>query len=299
MSGSSQSNLATMIVISLLLSHHPCVAATTMRSMSEHDGDASVRITADQEATMLLRRASVVFAVTLSISMCLQLSPLELIYNNNGEQGNPMARDPLQPLSTTCNRSGRQSRNNDIRKSAPITRRSTKVVRRKRLEPQGSQVAFNTRSIKETSTSVSGMSDSCDSNTEYSNSEGEEGVRTLATLLANVDCTDVKNSWTRRGQMPRQLVSKNILHTMLNSMDSHNSLQSIPEYANIPEMTTCDTFLSLSSGFSSFNASGSRPSISSVTPKKIKCNNTYTQGNAEWKDFEQKVKNYRSSLYSL
>ena len=248
MSGSS--NLATMIVISLL-SHHPCVGATSRRSVNEHDVDASVDNTANEEATMLLEHASIIFAVTFSVATCLQRSPLELIRNNNGQQGNRIARDSPHPISTARNSSRRLRLENCRQKFAPMTQRSTlKVGRRRGLERRRSQVAINTRSSEESSSSVSDISDFYDSYTSHSNSRK----------------------------------AKSLVHTTLKTIDSTNSLQSISEYANIPGMTASDSLLSLSSEFSLFSTRGSGPSSLSVASKKINYNNT-SQGNDEWNTF--------------
>merc|ERR1719491_2603708 len=149
---------------------------------------------------MLLHRASVVCAVTFSVAMCLQLSPCELTCIIHCRKGNRMARNPPHPLSTN--------------KSTPITitrRATSKVGRRKRLESCRSPVTFSSRSIEDYVTSVSDMSESCNYSTTHSNREDEEGAHTLASSTANVDCNDVKNSWTRQGQIPRTRMSESLL----------------------------------------------------------------------------------------
>jgi len=301
---SRSSNLATMIVVSLL-SYNPSVGAATRSSSNEHDEDASTSITVDQEqeATMLLHHASAVLVVTFAVATSLQLSPLELIRNNNGQQGNNgirMERDPLRPLLTARNCTGSQGRSNGNHKSLTMVRRSTSAVGRSRgLEFRTRQVVFNSRLSEESRSSVSDMSDSCDSSTSLNAEEEEEGARTLANLLANVDFADVKNSWTKRVQMPRTCNLKSLLHAKkllrkdnaaifspMKSFNSSQSIQSIPKYANVPEVPGCDSLLSLSSDFSSLSTRGSIPSFRNMTIRKTNFNNVSSQRNAEWEIIE-------------
>jgi len=232
--------------------------------------------------------------------MSLQLSPLELIRNINGLQGNSgirMARDPLR-LSTAHNCTGSQGRSNVDHKSV-VGQSTSTLGRGQELDLRTRQVAFNSMSSEESLSSASDISNSRDSSTHFSAEEEEEGARTLANLLANVDFTDVKNSWTRRVHMPRTRKPKSLLHTMQllrkenaatvtlkKSFDSLESLQSIPECADVPEVTRCDSLLSFTSDFSSFSTRGSTSrSYCNVTPRKINFNKS-SQRNTEWEIIE-------------
>lgn len=130
---------------------------------------------------------------------------------------------------------------------------------------------------------MSGSEDISDEE-EIDNEEDDQFSQTFSV----VESDEVKSSWTSRVRMskmkkPRSIVLQQLQAQYISPMKSCDSLHSIPEYAGLPAMTPCDSLLSMSSGFSSFNTRCSSSNLLSVAHKTMTRNmNSSARKNAEW-----------------